>query len=80
MMLTNPAQLTWGNLNLVGATNTIGLLNPNQILWGDVYYSSGGAIGWGQDVTSLEGKHLVWATALPSLTARAATTSCGASR
>ncbi|HXD15694.1 MAG TPA: S8 family peptidase [Vicinamibacterales bacterium] len=60
-ILLNPNQLAWGKLNLVGLTNTISVLSPKRILFGDVsYWTSSEHLVWGDDVYSPEGQHLVW--------------------
>jgi len=60
-LLLNPSKLGFGNLNLIGAQNPIGLLGANRILWGDVsYWTSDDHIVWGDSITSPEGQHIVW--------------------
>jgi serine protease AprX len=60
-ILLNPAQLSWGKLNLIGLTNPISLLAPKRILFGDIsYWTSDDHLVWGDDVYSPEGQHLVW--------------------
>jgi serine protease AprX len=60
-ILLNPNQLAWGKLNLVGLTNSISVLSPKRILFGDVsYWTANEHLVWGDDVYSPEGQHLVW--------------------
>jgi len=60
-ILLNPNQLSSGKLNLIGLTNSINLLAPKRILFGDVsYWTTNEHLVWGDDVYSPEGQHLVW--------------------
>ena len=60
-ILLNPNQLAWGKLNLIGLTNSISVLAPKRILFGDVsYWTANEHLVWGDDVYSPEGQHLVW--------------------
>jgi len=60
-ILLNPNQLASGKLNLIGLTNSINLLAPKRILFGDVsYWTTNEHLVWGDDVYSPEGQHLVW--------------------
>jgi serine protease AprX len=60
-ILLNPNQLSSGKLNLIGLTNSISLLAPKRILFGDVsYWTTNEHLVWGDDVYSPEGQHLVW--------------------
>jgi serine protease AprX len=60
-ILLNPMQLSSGKLNLIGLTNSISLLAPKRILFGDVsYWTTNEHLVWGDDVYSPEGQHLVW--------------------
>ncbi|HEY3093027.1 MAG TPA: S8 family peptidase [Vicinamibacterales bacterium] len=60
-ILLNPDQLAWGKLNLIGLTNSISVLAPKRILFGDVsFWTSNEHLVWGDDVYSPEGQHLVW--------------------
>src|SRR5262249_14778237 len=52
-LLLNPAQLSWGKLNLIGLTNPISLLAPKRILFGDIsYWTADDHLVWGDDVYS----------------------------
>src|SRR5258705_877740 len=60
-ILLNPNQLSSGKLNLIGFTNSISLLAPKRILFGDVsYWTANEHLVWGEDIYSPEGQHLVW--------------------
>ncbi len=60
-ILLNPNQLSSGKLNLIGLTNSINLLAPKRILFGDVsYWTANEHLVWGEDIYSPEGQHLVW--------------------
>jgi serine protease AprX len=60
-IILNPANLAWGNLNLVGSSNPISLLAPKRILYGDIsYWTTSDHIVWSDAITTPEGQHIVW--------------------
>jgi subtilisin family serine protease len=59
----NPSLLTFGDLNLLGATNPLAVLAPNPLLWGGVgAWTSADQIIWGTALSSPQGEQIIWGT------------------
>jgi serine protease AprX len=58
----NPSSfLKFGDLNLVGLTNTLASLTPKQLLWGEVGgWTSGEQIIWGETIYNPQGEQIIW--------------------
>ncbi|MGE3275620.1 MAG: S8 family serine peptidase [Vicinamibacterales bacterium] len=62
----NPASLPVGRLGVLGAGNPLALLPPAELLYGEVYYWSGGQnIVWGFQ-GPVEGANIVWGFSTPA--------------
>ena len=59
--LLTPGYLKWGDLNLVGANNSLASEEPNQIIWGDVStWTPNNQIIWGDTIYNPEGQQIIW--------------------
>jgi serine protease AprX len=58
----NPSSfLKFGDLNLVGLTNSLASLTPKQLLWGEVAgWTSGEQIIWGETMYDPQGEQIIW--------------------
>ena len=60
---TNPSFLTFGDLNLLGPTNPLGLLLPKSLMYGSVAgWTAGQSIAWGTPIQDPGGTAIIWGT------------------
>ena len=60
-LLLNPLVLVSDTLNLVGPSNSIGLLGANRTIWGDVsYWTPAQTITWGDNIQDPQGNTITW--------------------
>ena len=53
--------LQWGDLNMLGLTNPLAQVHPNELLWGDVSrWTEDQELLWGDQVFNPEGQELLW--------------------
>jgi subtilisin family serine protease len=59
----NPAVLTFGDLNLLGATNPLGFLLPKSLMYGTVAgWTADRSIVWGTPIQDPQGAGIMWGT------------------
>lgn len=60
-VLSNPSQLAWGTLHLVGSNNPVASLGPMRILWGEVAsWTQSKYVTWGDTILTPEGNYVIW--------------------
>jgi hypothetical protein len=60
-VLSNPSQLAWGTLHLVGSNNPVASLGPKRILWGEVAsWTQSKYVTWGDTILTPEGNYVIW--------------------
>jgi serine protease AprX len=53
--------LHWGDLNMLGLTNPLAQVHPNELMWGDVSkWTADQELMWGDQVFNPEGQELMW--------------------
>jgi serine protease AprX len=53
--------LRWGDLNMLGLTNPLAQVRPNELMWGDVSkWTADQELMWGDQVFNPEGQELMW--------------------
>ena len=61
----NPSFLTFGDLNLLGPTNPLGLLLPKSVMYGSVAgWTVDQSIAWGTPIQQPGGEAIIWGTAV----------------
>jgi serine protease AprX len=59
--LTGGGILQWGDLNVVGVSNSLARVRPNELMWGDVSkWTADQELMWGDQVFNPEGQELMW--------------------
>jgi serine protease AprX len=59
----NPSLLQFGDLNLAGPANLLGLVPANRLLWGEVAdWTTEQHIIWGTSIYDDNGDHIIWGT------------------
>jgi serine protease AprX len=62
-LLSNPSQLHYGDLNLLGLLNPLASVAPNRLLWGQVAgWTTDQQIIWGTTVYDPQGEQIIWGT------------------
>ena len=53
--------LRWDELNLIGLTNPLAQVHPNEVIWGDVSrWTTDEEVIWGDHITNPEGQEVIW--------------------
>jgi serine protease AprX len=53
--------LHWDELNLIGLTNPLAQVHPNEVIWGDVSrWTTDEEVIWGDHITNPEGQEVIW--------------------
>ncbi len=53
--------LKWDELNLIGLTNPLSQMHPNEVIWGDVSrWTADQEVIWGDTIESPEGQEVIW--------------------
>jgi serine protease AprX len=53
--------LHWDELNLIGLTNPLAQVHPNEVIWGDVSrWTADQEVIWGDHITNPEGQEVIW--------------------
>jgi serine protease AprX len=53
--------LRWDELNLIGLTNPLAQVHPNEVIWGDVSrWTHDEEVIWGDHLTNPEGQEVIW--------------------
>jgi len=62
-LLSNPSQLHYGDLNLLGLSNPLAKVTPNRLLWGQVAgWTTDQQILWGTTIYDPQGEQILWGT------------------